>query len=87
MGSDIETGVIYGAVTADLNVNGALSIRPDYYNFNFINPLGESTLSEGWRALKRDFFTLGGAVVNGYGGKPYSIEFTDTVPAPSGLPR
>lgn len=83
----LETGVIYGTVTADLNVNGTLSIRPDYYNFDFKNPANANSWSEAWRLIKRDFFTGAGAVVNGYGGKPYNIEFTGTIPAPPGLPR
>ncbi len=80
------TGAVYGTVTGILDVNGTMSIKPDYYNFDMKNPLNRGTLQEAGRLIVRDALTLAGHAINGPG-TAYRIEFSGAIPAPKNLPR
>ena len=80
------TGAVYGTVTGILDVNGTMSIKPDYYNFDMKNPLNGGTLQEAGRLIVRDALTLAGHAINGPG-TAYRIEFSGAIPAPKNLPR
>ncbi|MEW6775629.1 MAG: hypothetical protein AB1405_05015 [Bdellovibrionota bacterium] len=69
-------GYVYGTVTARLNENGTISIKPDKYNFDIKRwqffPLEEQTVT-------RNIATIGAALLHG-GGTPFDIEFVGEIP-------
>ena len=62
-----DTGVTYGTVTAILNSDGTMSLKPDSYNFDFKNPFSASTVNEVSRLIIRDAATAAGLIINGPG--------------------
>ncbi len=80
-----DTGAIYGTVTGVLNTDGTMTIKPDYYNFDFKNPFTAPS-GDGLRVIVRDAATALGIVINSVG-TPYKIQFTGSIPAPKSLPR
>jgi hypothetical protein len=79
-----DTGAIYGTVTAVLNGDGTMSIKPDTYNFDGKNPFKADSVMEFSRLVKRDILTGVGLAINGKGSS-YIIEFTGSVPVPEAI--
>ena len=81
-----DTGAIYGTVTGVFNPDGTMSIKPDTYNFDWKNPLNSNSMNELGRLFLRNTATGIGLAINGYGMK-YQIQFTGSIPVPTGLPK
>src|SRR5690606_37290226 len=77
----VDTGVIYGTVTAELDRNSGLSFMPDTYNFDIKNPFAAKASGDRWRLMRRNGATALGLAIHGFGER-YRIFILGTAPFP-----